>query len=275
MTTSPITARGILLDLDGTVYAGSALFPGAREAIDALRQAGLPVRFATNTTRLPRRALTERLRGFGIPVTTDDILTAPAAAAAWLEAHGVRRVALHIAAATGIEFRDFTIDDHRPEAVVIGDLGRDWTYNRLNRAFHQLRTGAHFVAMQKNRYWQTEDGLALDAGPFVAALEYAVGRDAILVGKPSAAFFQAAAASMGMALTDIVVVGDDVNSDVRGAMAVGARGILVRTGKFRPADLGEQETPAPDAVIDSVAVLPRHIRVHADHSPGPGLPPPA
>lgn len=264
MTAAPIDARGVLLDLDGTVYAAGALIPGAPEAIDAIRRTALPVRFATNTTRQPRRALVERLRGFGIPVTTDDIITAPAAAVAWLRTHGVRRVALHVAAATATEFRDFTIDNDQPEAVILGDLGRGWTFDRLNRAFRQLRTGAHFVAMQKNRYWQTEGGLTLDAGPFVAALEYAAGRDAILVGKPSAAFFRGAADSMGLAATDMVVVGDDVNSDVRGAMAAGARGILVRTGKFRPTDLDQQEGPAADAVIDSLAVLPNYLRVHAD-----------
>jgi len=250
-----IEARGVLLDLDGTVYEAAAAIRGAQEAIDAIRRSGLPVRFATNTTRRPRGELVDRLRGFGIDVEPEEIVTAPIAAATWLTAHGVRRVALHIAEATLAEFGDFTIDDKRPDAVVIGDLGRDWTFDRLNRAFRQLQTGAHFVAMQKNRYWQTEGGLTLDAGPFVAALEYATGRDAVLVGKPSAAFFHGAAASMGLAVTEVAVAGDDINSDVRGAMAAGARGVLVRTGKFRAADL-DGPGRSPDAVIDSLAGLP-------------------
>lgn len=248
-------ARGVLLDLDGTVYESGAAIPGAREAIDAIRRAGLPVRFATNTTRRPRRELVERLCGFGIDVEASDIVTAPIAAATWLSARGVRRVALHVAEATLMEFDDFSIDDERPDAVVIGDLGGDWTFDRLNRAFRQLQSGAHFVAMQKNRYWQTEGGLTLDAGPFVAALEYAAGRDAVVVGKPSAAFFEGAAASMGLSVTELAVAGDDVNSDVRGAMRVGARGILVRTGKFQAADL-DGPGRSPDAVINSLADLP-------------------
>ena len=178
MARSRIDARGVLLDLDGTVYESGAAIPGAREAIDAIRLAGLPVRFATNTTRRPRRELVDRLRGFGIDVEPEEIITAPIAAATWLTAHGVRRVALHIAEATLAEFGGFAVDDERPDAVVIGDLGSDWTFDRLNRAFRQLQSGAHFVAMQKNRYWQTDGGLTLDAGPFVAALEYATGRDA-------------------------------------------------------------------------------------------------
>ena len=252
---SRIDARGVLLDLDGTVYEAGAAISGAREAIDAIRRAGLPVRFATNTTRRPRRELVDRLCGFGIDVEADEIITAPIAAVAWLAARGVHRVAPHIAEATLAEFGGFTMDDEQPEAVVIGDLGSDWTFDRLNRAFRQLQTGAHFVAMQKNRYWQTEDGLTLDAGPFVAALEYATGRDAVLVGKPSAAFFEGAAASMGLPVTDVAVAGDDINSDVRGAMAVGTRGVLVRTGKFRPADL-DGPGRSPDAVIPSLADLP-------------------
>ena len=136
-----------------------------------------------------------------------------------------------------------------------GTSATGWTFDRLNRAFRQVAGGARLVAVQKNRYWRTGDGLTLDAGPFVAAIEFASGCAATVAGKPSAEFFRAAAASMGLGTADLVVAGDDVDSDVRGAMAAGARGVLVRTGKFRPADLGG--VPAPDAVVDSVADLPR------------------
>ena len=254
------TVRGVILDLDGTVYEAGRLIAGAREAVDAIRRAGLPLRFATNTTRRPRRALVERLAALGIDAGAADIITAPRAAAAWLAAHGVRRVALHIADVTMAEFAEFTADDRKPEAVVIGDLGAAWTFDRLNRAFRQLQAGARFVALQKNRYWQTADGLTLDAGAFVAALEYAAGRSATVVGKPSAAFFQGAADSMQLALSDVVVVGDDITSDVRGARAAGAQGVLVRTGKFHPSDLDEPG-PAPDAIVDSVADVPRLLRL--------------
>ena len=248
--------RGVLLDLDGTVYEAGRLIAGAREAAGAIRRAGLQLRFATNTTRRPRGVLVERLATLGIDAEASDIVTAPRAAAAWLAAHDVRRVALHVAGATMAEFSDFTVDDRAPEAVVIGDLGAGWTFDRLNRAFRQVLGGAQLVAMQKNRYWQTGDGLTLDAGPFVAALEYATGRAAMVAGKPSPAFFTGAADSMGLALADLVLVGDDIASDVRGAMEAGARGVLVRTGKFRAADLDEPGR-APDAVIDSIAELPR------------------
>ena len=257
MTLAPtiLRARGVLLDLDGTVYQAGRSIPGACEAVERIRAAGVPLRFATNTTRVPRAGLVERLRGFGIAVAPDDIVTAPRVAAAWLAAHDVRRLALHVTEATAAEFAGFALDDEAPDAVVVGDLGADWSFERLNRAFRQVAAGARLVAIQKNRYWRTGDGLTLDAGPFVAAIEFASGRSATVAGKPSAPFFRGAAASMGLEAADLLVVGDDVDSDVRGAMAAGARGVLVRTGKFRPADL--DAAPAPDAVVDSVADVPR------------------
>ena len=248
--------RGVVLDLDGTVYEADRLIAGARETVESIRSAGLPLRFATNTTRHPRSTLVEALSALGIRAEAPDLVTAPRAAAAWLAAHGVRRVALHMSGETAAEFADFTIEDTSPEAVVVGDLGPGWTFERLNQAFRQLQNGARLMAMQKNRYWRTEDGLTLDAGPFVAALEYATGREATVAGKPSEAFFTGAADTMDLPLADLVVVGDDIDTDVRGAMAAGARGVLVRTGKFRDSDLAGP-TAAPDLVIDSIADLPR------------------
>ena len=115
------------------------------------------------------------------------------------------------------------------------------------------------MAIHKNRYWKTADGLTLDAGPFVAALEYASGQCATVIGKPSRTFFETAAGSMGLGLGDVAMVGDDLESDVAGAQAAGATGILVRTGKFQETEL-ERSLVRPDYVIDSVAALPGILR---------------
>ena len=246
--------RGVVLDLDGTVYAGDTVIPGAPAVVDTLRSAGFGVRFATNTTRLSRQALVERLGRLGIDVQAEDLITAPVAAAAWLRERRIRTVALYVAAAGRADFDEFGIDEGAPGAVVVGDLGAAWTFDLLNRAFRQLLAGAELLAIQRNRYWKTVEGLTLDAGPFVAALEYAAGKRAVTAGKPSAAFFEAAAGSLGLPASQVLMVGDDVVSDVEGAMSAGLRGALVQTGKFRPTDL-ERET-APDAVIDSIADLP-------------------
>jgi HAD superfamily hydrolase (TIGR01458 family) len=245
---------GVLLDLDGTVYEEDRLVPGVVEAIARLRASGIPVHFVTNTTRMPRRALWERLVAIGIPVTIEEIVTAPTAAAAWLRSERLTPVSLHVEPATEEDFTGLVRDDTQPAAVVVGDLGDRWTFGRLNTAFRQLLAGGRLVALQRNRYWKTADGLTLDAGAFVAALEYAAGVSATVVGKPSRAFFTSAMRTLGeVAPADVVVVGDDATTDVAGAKACGCVGVLVRTGKYRAED---ERAAEPDAIVDSVAGLP-------------------
>ena len=246
---------GLLIDLDGTVYIGDHLLPGVADAIASIRRSGLPMRFGTNTTRMPRSALVEGLRTRGLEVTPDEILTAPLAAAALLEKKGLWNVSLYLPEATYEDFSHFTINDEAPQAVVVGDLGQGWNFDTMNRAFRQIRAGADFVAVQRNRYWETAQGLTLDTGAFVVALEFASEREATLAGKPSPAFFQAAADSMGISLGTMAVVGDDLTTDVAGAHACGATGVLVRTGKFRAEDIARSPTQ-PNMVLDSLAGLP-------------------
>jgi HAD superfamily hydrolase (TIGR01458 family) len=247
--------RGLLLDLDGTVYEDDAPIPGAPEAIAALREGGLAVRFVTNTTRVPCVTIAGWLEGFGIPATEDDVFTPPRAAAAWLGERGVRRVSLCLPPASLGEFAAFEITDEEPEVVVVGDLGPGWTFDVMNRVFRQVLDGVELVALHRNRYWKSGGELLLDVGAFVAAFEYATGRIATLVGKPSRAMFEAAGRSMGLALSDLAMVGDDLQADIGGSQALGIRGFMVRTGKFRAADV-EESTITPDRIIDSVASLP-------------------
>ena len=109
----------------------------------------------------------------------------------------------------------------------MGDLGPGWTFEAMIRVFRWVRGGTAFVALHRNRYWKTGGELVLDVGAFVAELEYAAGREATLVGKPSRALFEAAARSMGLARADVAMVGDDLEADVAGAQALGMPGILV------------------------------------------------
>ena len=247
-------AGGLVLDLDGTVYFGDDPIPGATDAIEQLRRAGVPMCFATNTTRRPRSDLVSRLASMGIEVIAEELFTAPVAAARWLAGVGATRVSLLLAEPTFEEFEDFALDDETPEYVVVGDLGEEWTFDRLNLAFRALKRGAVLVAIQKNRFWDPGGGLCLDAGPFVAALEYASERDAVLVGKPSTPFFVSAADFLGVPLDRIAVVGDSVANDVVGGQRAGCLGVAVRTGTFRDEHLEGLERP-PDAVLDSLADL--------------------
>src|SRR3712207_5356153 len=114
--------------------------------------------------------------------------------------------------------------------------------------------GAGLIALQRNRYWRKENGLALDAGPFVAALEYASGQSATVVGKPEKGFFRLALEDLGLEAHEVAMVGDDAEADVAGAQAAGLHGILVKTGKYHPEAEGE-----PDLLLDSVASLPEAL----------------
>lgn len=246
---------GILLDLDGTVYVTDHAIDGAVEAIRAVRDASFPLLFVTNTTRQPSGALVERLKGLGLDVEPGEVFTAPRAAVRWLLDGGLRRVHPLLVQATWEDLSELELVDAEADAVLVGDLGHEWSGARLDRAFRLIADGARLVAVQKTRYSQGEVGLELDAGPYVAALEFAADVEATVVGKPSPSFFRSAAAALGRLAEDLVMVGDDLRGDVGGAQRAGAKGVLVRTGKYRAGDL-EQSDIEPDAVLESIADLP-------------------
>jgi HAD superfamily hydrolase (TIGR01458 family) len=247
--------RALLLDLEGTVYQNGRPIRGAPEALQTAARRGVPFVFVTNTTSRPRSVLARELDAMGLPGDVSRIFTAPRAARQHLLAKGIRRAHLLLRESLREDFDGIEAADSGAEAVVLGDLGEAWTFERLNRAFRLLLEGAELVALARNRYWRGPDGLMLDTGPFVAALEHASGTRATLVGKPSPEFFAAAIASLGVAAADAACAGDDLESDVGGAQAAGLRGILVKTGKFRPSDL-ERSRVTPDAILDSIADLP-------------------
>jgi HAD superfamily hydrolase (TIGR01458 family) len=251
-----------LLDLDGTLYTDEGAIPGAVDALAQLRRRGVPFRYVTNTTRRSRRLLAERLSGYGFEARAEEIITAPQASVAWLRERGIRRVAAFVAGATLEDFAEFDLESQKPQVVVVGDLGDAWDFAKLNRAFLHLMDGAELVALQRDRYWLRGDGLTLDAGPFVAALEYATGKTATVCGKPSPAFYHTALASLGRSFADrprdVAMVGDDLWGDIEGAQQAGLTAWMVRTGKFRD-DVVRDSGIAPDRIIDSVADLPRML----------------
>jgi phospholysine phosphohistidine inorganic pyrophosphate phosphatase len=257
-------ASALLLDLDGTLYVSGAPVPGAPEAVAALRRAAVPFRFVTNTTSRPRAALVERLRQYGFEARPDELLTPVIAAGGIARARGCGTLAPFLPAPaladlTGFELRGGTSGRPAPEtpqAVLIGDLAEQWSYALMQEAFGYVLGGALLIALSRDRYWRRGDEIALDAGPFVAGLEYATSRNAILAGKPSPEFFRAAVASLPpeVAEAGIAMIGDDLWSDVRGAQEAGYRGWLVRTGKFRDEALRESGV-VPDRILNSVADL--------------------
>ncbi len=250
----------LLIDLDGVIYQGDRVISGALEALDWIRRRDIPHLFVTNTTSRPRDALLEKFERMGFTAARDELMTPVVAATRHLGEHELRRVALFVPEATQTEFDRFEVvvrdTEGEVDAVVIGDLGNAWDYATLNQAFRLLMREPRpcLIALGMTRYWRGPDGLRLDVAPFVKALEHAASCQAWVAGKPAPAFFESSLAMLNCAAADALMVGDDIVADIDAAQRCGIRGLQVRTGKFREADLdGDIE---PYALLDSFADLP-------------------
>ena len=246
--------KGLLIDLDGTLYVEGEPVPGCREALTKLRSSGLLLRFVTNTTRKPRREVLLGLRSMGFEAEEAEIFT-PARAAALVLRN--RRCYPLVADSLLEDLEGMVPDDESPEYVLVGDLGEGFTYARLNATFRHLMGGAELLALQKNRYWRRKNRLSLDAGPFVAALEFASGKTAAVVGKPEKEFFRLALKDLGDLKTqEVAMVGDDPEADVAGAKDAGLKGVQVKTGKYvADVEIGG----GADLVLESFAGLPKAL----------------
>ena len=237
-----------------------------------LRQRGAGIRFITNTTRRTRADIVDRLRAMGFDAASHEVITGALAARKIIERRGLRPFLLiH----PGLMSEFSGVATHDPDAVVIGDAAEGFTYSALNAAFRVLidRPGAPLIALANNRYFREAAGLSLDAGPYVAALEYATGVRAEVTGKPAEAIFGTALDELQTAPGDAVMIGDDIESDIGGAQQVGLRTLLVRTGKYREADEAHPRFH-PDWVADDFGraildvVAPQLVGPDRDGGPG-------
>ncbi len=248
----------ILLDIDGVLHVSGEPIPGSASAVDELRSAGHSLRFVSNNSTQPRSGLAAELRDMGFSIEDSELQTTPGAAAR--ELAGKRVLALVMAAVVpDLEALDL-VGDHA-EAVLIGgcdetlEPNQVFSYMNLARAFAEIQAGAAFFCLHKNRWWQTTRGPMLDAGAFVAGLEYATGVEATVLGKPSPSYFAAALDALDAEPELTWLVTDDVEEDVPGARVFGMRTALVRTGKFRP-DALETASVSPDIVVSSLGQFP-------------------
>jgi HAD superfamily hydrolase (TIGR01458 family) len=248
----------ILVDVDGVLHVSGAPIAGAATAVRRLRDAGHRLRFVTNTTTRSRSQVVEQLRELKIELADDELQTTGVVAARALK--GKRVLALTMPGLLE-DLEGLSLVGMNVDAVLIGgadegeETGRVFSYLNLNRAFHELDAGAELYCLHKNRWWQTADGPRLDAGAFVAGLEYAADTEATVLGKPSAAYFTAALEALDAEAELTWMVGDDLETDCLGAHRHGMKTILVRTGKFRPDDV-ERSRVQPDAIVSSIAQLP-------------------
>ena len=251
----------ILLDVDGVLHVSGEPIPGGADAVGRLRESGHRLRFVTNNTTHARSKLADELRAIGIELEDDELQTTPSAAASVLK--GRRVLAITMAAILG-DLDGVELVGEEAEAVLLGgadegpETNRVFSYMNLARAFAELEAGADLYCLHRNRWWQTSRGPLLDAGAFVAGLEYAADVHATLLGKPSPAYFSAALEALDADPEMTWMVGDDVEADVIGAKGVCMRAVLVRTGKFRPDEV-EIARAQPDGIVSSIAELPEWL----------------
>ena len=253
---------GVLLDLDGVIYQGSSLIPGAVETIHILQHNNIPFRFITNTARMTKKNLVSKLHSMGLSIEINEVFAAPHAAVEYCKGREYTAIDLVVPDKEMKEdFSDFSLNVESPQAVVLGDMGHGFTFGLLNSLFKKILNGAELVAMHKNKHWHSGSELTLDLGAFVSALEFVSEKEAVLIGKPSPYLFQLAAQSWGIPFQSIYMVGDDMVADVGGANNVGMKSVLVKTGKFRKEWLSHPGGK-PNHIINSIADLPSLLQLY-------------
>jgi HAD superfamily hydrolase (TIGR01458 family) len=250
-------AKAVLLDIDGVLTTSWDPLPGAVGTVGWLNQQDIDFRLLTNSSSRPRRGIAELLNEAAMPVDESQILTAVTSAVRYLESCGFGPNCLVLNQGDITEdLEGLTITDATSaDVVLLGGAGPGLAYSDFEAVFTLALNGTPVVALHRNLRYRTADGLALDMGAFIIGLEAAAGTEIPIVGKPAPAFFHAALDDLGRQAADTVVVGDDIEADVLGAQAIGASGVLVKSGKFHPSDL-ESGKGHPDHVIDDVGELP-------------------
>ncbi|MGP8307716.1 TIGR01458 family HAD-type hydrolase [Vibrio sp. YIC-376] len=243
---------GVLLDLEGVLFVGERVIEGAIETVEYLQKQKIPFLFMTNTTTKSRNSIAEKMKKMGFKVQPESILTAPYAAKHYLTKKGNVSCYLLVADEVKNEFAGFKQSEQNPDVIVIGDIGPTWDYELINKVFQMVMSGSELIALHKGKYWQTTLGLQVDIGAFVAGIEYVTSKQSVVIGKPSSAFFDAGIDALGCEKKRIVMIGDDIESDVGGAQRVGIMGALVKTGKYRK-EICLSSTVTPDFILNSIA----------------------
>ncbi|KAJ1667704.1 hypothetical protein IW140_001238 [Coemansia sp. RSA 1813] len=256
MATVRKALKGVLLDLSGTIHIDNKVTPNAVEALKKLRAEGINVRFVTNSTKTSDERLYKKLISLGFELERKEIFTSLSAAKRLVLDRGCRPLLLLEDAALE-QFAD--VDQSPPyNAVVVGLAPSKFDYEHMNCAFRALLGGADLIGIHRAKYYaQTEHHLSMGPGGFVAALEYAADKQAILVGKPAKEFYQLALADMRLLESpeSVAMIGDDVLADLGGgAQDLGLQRYLVRTGKYRANDETKAQTPL-DGTFDTFSDL--------------------
>uniref|UniRef100_A0A4W3HJD6 Phospholysine phosphohistidine inorganic pyrophosphate phosphatase n=1 Tax=Callorhinchus milii TaxID=7868 RepID=A0A4W3HJD6_CALMI len=247
--------RGVVLDISGVLYdsggGGGVPISGSTDAVKRIKESGLKLRFCTNETQATREKFVAKLQTMGFDIAVGEVIAPAPAACRILKERGLRP---HLLVHDGLLPEFDQIDQSNPNCVIIGDAAENFSYENMNRAFQllmQLEKPLLF-SLGRGRYYKETDGLKIDVGVYMKALEYACDIQAEVVGKPANAFFLSALTSMGLEPHQAIMIGDDLVNDVGGAQQCGMKGVQVRTGKYRPSD-EQHPTVKADGYVDNLA----------------------
>ncbi len=247
--------NGLLIDLEGVLYSDNKLIPGSIDVIKELKREGIKLRFLTNTTTAPRKIILKKLINFGFDIEEKEIFTPIIATKNYLRDNTVKKISLVTNIEIIEEFKEYEITQKDPEAIIMGDIYKNFNWEILDRIFKLVYiNNAALIALHQNKYCMRDGQVSLDLGPFVRAIEYASNKKSILMGKPEKNFFDLAIKDMEISKEAVFMIGDDIISDIKGAKDFDIKAIQVKTGKYQKEDCSDKFTQ-PDLRIDSIINL--------------------
>jgi NagD protein len=258
---------GYLIDMDGVIYRGTHLIPGADRFIHDLRAANIPFLFLTNNSQRTRRDVATRLQRLGIDVEEEHVFTCAMATARFLARQKPSGTAFVIGEGgllTALHNNGYAIVDKDPDYVVVGE-GRTLNFEMAEHALELILAGAKLVATNLDPNCPTQTGTRPGCGAIVAMLEAAAGVKAFSVGKPSPVMLRAARKELGLTTDQTIVIGDTMETDILGGVQLGFKTILVLSGGTRREQLAHYAY-CPDKVVESIADL-SHARLAAEFAP--------
>ena len=243
---------GFLIDLEGVLYSDNKLIEGAIETIKTIRKNNFKIRFLTNTTNAPVKQILEKLKNFNFDIVKEEIFSPIIAAKNYLTQNNLKKICLITDPSLVKEFDKFEINQKNPDAIILGDIYKNFNWVILDNAFKLINeNNCRLIALHKNKYCNRDGRISLDLGAFVCAIEYASGIKAKVMGKPEKKFFNLAIEDMGVPINQVLVIGDDIVSDIKGAKDIGIKTIQVKTGKYQETDSDNKFTQ-PDERVESI-----------------------
>ena len=245
---------GFLIDMDGVIYSGGQLIPGAVDFIGALLDQDRPFMFLTNNSQRTRRDIMTRLNRLSISVSEKHIFTCADATAAYLARQkpgGTAYVIGEGGLLTALHEQGFSVVDKDPDFVVIGEC-RTFNAEMMEAVLNLLIGGAKFIATNLDQNCPTSDGMRPGCGALVSMLERASGKKAFSVGKPSPVMMRGARKELSLDAKRTVMIGDTMSTDILGGHQLGYYTILVLSGTTRSEDLATYSY-RPDMVVGSIA----------------------